>query len=109
MADTDPVTWKELDSFCSEKQRNCHALHEERAKTHALEIEHERRKGYGELQTSIAGLTLEVGALKEMLTNKASWFLPRPVIYMLVAGGVGVGLAGRDLAHAILKWFGVGS
>jgi hypothetical protein len=106
MADADPISWSELEKFCAGKQHTCHALLEERAKTHALQIETERRHGMVEVMTEVQTLGAMVRAMSDTLASKSVFVLPKPILVLLCIGMVGVGVAGEKLFMHVLKYVG---
>jgi len=108
MADNDPVTWGELGPFCNERQAHCHEVLAQRQDNHALRIEQDRRAGTVALQTALDKLAIEVTALKELLSSKSAWLLPKPILYLVCFGMIGVGVAGEKVFGLVLKFLGVG-
>lgn len=107
MSDNDPVTWSELEKYCTDRQRHCHEVMALRENNAAQKIEHERRGGMEKLETAMKLLTAEVATLKIMLDGGAVYVLPRKILLLLSIGMVGVGMAGKELIGYILKQFGV--
>lgn len=107
MTDSDYVTWAELDKHCTTSQATCRKIMMAEAGREAATTDGERRLGMAEIVNSLRDLERKVTTLEQLITSKVGYFLPKPILFMLVAGCIGIGLAGRDAFSVILRIFGV--
>lgn len=106
MADHDAVTWIELKEHCTRSQATCRELQLSRQETHTLQIETERREGMTELSQAIELMRAEISTIKDMLSSKTVFVIPRPILYIMGLGLIGAGMAGEKAIALILKYFG---
>ena len=93
MSGTDSVTFADLEKHCMGNQSECARLRTSQGETQTMKIE-----------AAIKTMAIEIAGYKIALDARL-WVLPKPILYMLLAGAVCAGMAGNKAVEFAMKAF----